>query len=120
MVEVEDVAIPAGDSGRVMVRIFRPAESQGPLPVVLYLPGPQALDDDAARELAVTEGVAVLVPESARDIETSHDLLHWIVAEGARRQLDGGHVALMGDGLVTELAVRAQLPLRPTPTPPAP
>lgn len=119
-VEVEDVALPAGDGSRVMVRIFRPVDVDGGLPVVLYLPDPVGPDDGLPRELARADRVAVLVPESARDVETSRELLRWIVTEGARRGLDGNRIALMGDGLAAELALRAQVPLWPRPTPTAP
>jgi hypothetical protein len=73
-----------------------------------------------ARELARTERVAVLVPESTSDIETVRGLLSWIVAEGARRRLDGARIEVMGDGMAAELAIRAQVPLRSGPTPPEP
>lgn len=121
-VEVEDLALPVGSRGRIMVRIFRPAKAEGALQAVLYLPDPAAMDEELARELARIAGVAVLVPddEAAQRIEASHELLRWIVAEGARRRLDGNRVAVMGDGLAAELALRAQVPLWPGPTRPAP
>lgn len=119
-VEVEDVAMPSGNDGRVMVRIFRPADIEGGLPVVLCLQDPPGPADWMARELARTERVAVLVPESTSDIETVRGLLGWIVAEGARRRLDGARIEVMGDGMAAELAIRAQVPLRSGPTPPEP
>ena len=106
-VEVEDIALPAGGRGRVMVRIFRPSEVEGLLPVVLYLRDRAGADDRVARDLAARAQAAVLLPdeESDRYLETSYELLRWVAAEGARRRLDGTRIALVGDGPAAELAL---------------
>jgi acetyl esterase len=124
-VEVEDLAVPAGDGGRVELRIVRPAGSEGALPVVLYLGGVEArdgaarADDLAARELAAGFGAAVVLPsggvaareqeaavvpaadlsaaEQEAPLKQAYAVLCWIGREGERRGLDGTRIVLAGD-----------------------
>jgi acetyl esterase/lipase len=106
-VEVEDVALPLGERRRGLVRIFRPADSMGALPAVLYLGAQGAAGDQLARELAAGVPAAVLVPDDdlAGQLTAGRELLRWIVAEGARRRLDGSRLALIGDRAAAELAL---------------
>jgi acetyl esterase/lipase len=102
-VEVEDLALPAGGHGLVMVRIFRPQEAEGPLPVILFVDD-LATDDRVARELAAGAHAAVLAREDGGcDLETGYELLRWISAQGGRRRLDGSRIAVVGGGFAAEL-----------------
>lgn len=123
---VEDLSLPAGPAGRVMVRIFRADHAPRPAPVVLYLgdatpatradrPGKRC--DHHLRLIASGARAAVLVPRSdvgrsSHELEPLFAILCWIVEEGQRRSLDGTRVALAGEGsgakMCSRLAVLAQ------------
>jgi acetyl esterase/lipase len=110
-VEVEDIALPPGERGRVLVRIFRPAYGVGVLPVVVYLGAQSAGDDRLVRELAAGVPAAVLVPDAdfARQLTVGRELLRWIAGHGERRWLDGGRIALVANGAHAALACRLAL-----------
>lgn len=109
-IEVEDLALPTGDGGRAMVRIYRPPDVGGVLPVVLCLAEGLGADDWLARALAAGTRSAVVVPEElfSRDLESRYELLSWIAEEGARRRLDGSRIAIVGDGRAHELVQLAR------------
>src|SRR3954470_11227168 len=93
--------VPA-DVGDVRVRIVRPRDAVGTLPVILYMHGGGWVLGDAAthdrlvRELAVGAGAAVVFVEYDRSpearypvaIEQGYATAQWIVREGAAHQLD--------------------------------
>jgi acetyl esterase/lipase len=105
VVEVEDVALPADGSRAVLVRIFRPPDAEGILPVVLYVAERLRADDSQARTLAVEARAAVVVPERdfSGEAESGYEVLRWIASQGARRRLDGSRIAVVGDGRADEL-----------------
>jgi acetyl esterase len=99
--EVEDLVIPGGPSRRVSVRVFRPADAQGPLPVVLYVHGGWVFGnvrthERLVRELTVrAQAAAVFVnyslsPEAKYPtaIEEIYATLLWLSREGATRGFD--------------------------------
>ncbi|MFG3505554.1 alpha/beta hydrolase [Streptomyces sp. NPDC047821] len=111
-VEEEWLAIPGPGSARVRVRIFRPAGSDGPLPVILYLHGPAAppAGTDAHRglvdDMVLGADAAVVVPEpdgpdDARHpaaVDRARTVLRWVADEGVEESLDGGRIAVVGTG----------------------
>ena len=104
--------VPA-DVGNVRVRIVRPPDAVGTLPVILYMHGGGWVlgnadtHDRLVRELAVGTGAAVVFVEYARSpearypvaIEQGYATAQWIVREGAANQLDPNRIAVAGDSV---------------------
>ena len=118
------ITIPA-EVGDVRVRIVRPPDATGTLPVILYMHGGgwvlgnAATHDRLVRELAVGTGAAVAFVEYDRSpeahypvaIEQGYVTAQWIVREGADSQLDPDRIAVAGDsvggGMTAALALMA-------------
>jgi len=104
--------VPA-DVGDVRVRIVRPPDAVGTLPVILYMHGGGWVlgnadtHDRLVRELAVGTGAAVVFVEYDRSpearypvaIEQGYATAQWIVREGAANQLDANRIAVAGDSV---------------------
>ena len=104
--------VPA-DVGDVRVRIVRPPNAVGTLPVILYMHGGGWVlgnadtHDRLVRELAVGTGAAVVFVEYERSpearypvaIEQGYATAQWIVREGAANQLDANRIAVAGDSV---------------------
>jgi acetyl esterase len=123
---VEDrwITVPA-EVGDVRVRIVRPPDTAGTLPVILYMHGGGWVlgnadtHDRLVRELAVGTGAAVVFVEYDRSpearypvaLEQGYATAQWIVREGAANQLDPDRIAIAGDsvgrGMTAALALRA-------------
>ncbi|MFH8753712.1 alpha/beta hydrolase [Streptomyces rimosus] len=109
-VEEEWLALPAGDGNRIRVRILRPAGSDEPLPVVLYLHGLGWMLTDAhahrrlVADLVLGADAAVVIPEydlpeNARHpqaVERAYTVARWIARHGAQCRLDGTRIAVVG------------------------
>ncbi|MFH8610087.1 alpha/beta hydrolase [Streptomyces sp. NPDC018029] len=109
-VEEEWLALPGPAGSRIRVRILRPAGTDEPLPVVLYLHGlGWMLTDAYAHRRLVTDLVlgadaAVVVPEydvpeDARHphaVERAHTVARWVARHGAECRLDGSRMAVVG------------------------
>src|SRR3954453_5053989 len=103
----------AADVGDVRVRIVRPQDVHGALPVILYMHGGgwvlgnSGTHDRLVRELAVGAGAAVVFVEYDRSpeaqypvaLEQGYATAQWIVREGARNQLDPNRIAVAGDSV---------------------
>ena len=112
--DVEDrwITVPA-EVGDVRVRIVRPPDAAGQLPVILYMHGGGWVlgnadtHDRLVRELAVGTGAAVVFVEYDRSpearypvaIEQGYATAQWIVREGAANQLDPDRIAVAGDSV---------------------
>jgi acetyl esterase len=117
-VEVEDVIVPMDGSGPVTVRLFRPEQVPGELPVVLYCHGPgwtlgsSATHDRLMRDLALCAGAAVAFVEYTRAPEARYPVAldecqaaaAWLTAHGARHRLDAERIAVAGDSAGATLA----------------
>jgi acetyl esterase/lipase len=104
--------VPA-DVGDVGVRIVRPQDAVGTLPVILYMHGGGWVlgnadtHDRLVRELAVGTGAAVVFVEYDRSpeaqypvaIEQGYATAQWIVRKGAANQLDPSRIAVAGDSV---------------------
>lgn len=115
-VEVEDLALPRTSGGYVVVRIFRPRDVGGTLPVTLYLQGADEVDggaDQTARALSAERRVAVLAPPTSA-LQEIYDVLRWVANDGHRRRLDGARIELAGDPALIA-AVRRSADERPGP-----
>jgi acetyl esterase len=124
---VEDrwVTVPV-EVGDVRVRIVRPPDAEGTLPVILYMHGGgwvlgnAATHDRLVRELAVGVGAAVAFVEYDRSPEAAYPVAleqgyataRWIVREGAAHRLDPERIAVAGDsvggGMTAALALMAR------------
>jgi acetyl esterase len=118
------VTVPA-DVGDVQVRIVRPPDATGTLPVILYMHGGgwvlgnAGTHDRLVRELAVGARAAVVFVEYDRSpearypvaIEQGYATAQWIVREGAANGLDPDRIAVAGDsvggGMTAALALMA-------------
>ena len=112
--DVDDrwITVPA-EVGDVRVRIVRPPDAAGPLPVILYMHGGGWVlgnadtHDRLVRELAVGTGAAVVFVEYDRSpearypvaIEQGYATAQWVVREGAANQLDPDRMAVAGDSV---------------------
>jgi acetyl esterase/lipase len=114
----EDWVTLSGPAGDFRVRIVRPANAFGVLPVVLYIHGAGWVfgnahtHDRLVRELAVGSGAAVVFPEyhlspEARypvAIEEGYLTAQWIRDSGADLRLDPKRVAVSGDSVGGNMA----------------
>ena len=106
------IMVPA-EVGHVRVRIVRPQNVAGPLPVILYMHGGGWVlgnadtHDRLIRELAVGTGAAVVFVEYDRSpearypvaIEQGYATAQWVVRDGASHQLDASRMAIAGDSV---------------------
>jgi acetyl esterase len=104
--------VPA-DVGDVRVRIVRPRDVVGKLPVILYMHGGgwvlgnAGTHDRLVRELAVGTGAAVVFVEYDRSpearypvaIEQGYATAQWITRDGAANQLNPNRIAIAGDSV---------------------
>jgi acetyl esterase len=111
-VEERWITVPS-EVGDVRVRIVRPPDATGTLPVILYMHGGgwvlgnSDTHDRLVRELAVGTGATVAFVEYDRSpevhypvaIEQGYATARWIVREGAANQLDPGRMAVAGDSV---------------------
>ena len=116
-VEERWITVPA-DVGDVRVRIVRPPDAEGTLPVILYMHGGGWIlgnadtHDRLVRELAVGTGAAVVFVEYDRSpeapypvaVEQGYATAQWIVREGAANQLDPDRMAVAGDSVGGDMA----------------
>jgi acetyl esterase len=112
-VNITDITVPGGPSGAVSVRILRPQNSTGTLPVILYIHGAgwvfgnAQTHDRLIRELAVGANAAVVFPEYSLSpeakyptaIEESYTVAQWVTQHGAEHDLDPTRIAIVGDSV---------------------
>jgi acetyl esterase/lipase len=109
--EVTDLVVDTGPTGHVKVRIVRPPDRPGPLPVMLYthgagwVLGSPDTHERLARDLAVGAGVAVVLPHYDRSPEAKYPtaveqcwaVARWITSDGPGHSLDPSSVVIGGD-----------------------
>jgi acetyl esterase len=112
-VDIEDLTISGGPTGRVSIRIVRPKGASGILPVVLYIHGAgwvfgnSHTHDRLVRDLATGTGAAVVFPNYSLSpearypiaVEESYRVAQWVAANGQERSLDGTRMAVAGDSV---------------------
>lgn len=110
-VSAEWFALPGGPTGHVRVKVVRPADSVGEIPVVLFLHGlGWVLGDAGTHERLVrafvlgTDAAVVFVeyeraPEARYPVavEQCYAVAKWIVEQGGEIGLDGSRMAAVGD-----------------------
>ena len=123
--EVNDewVEIAGGPTGTVRLRIVKPLDAQGELPVILYIHGAGWVFGDAhthdrlVRDLAIGSNAAVVFPEYDRSpeaaypvaIEQSYAAAQWVVSDRASKGLDGTRLAVSGDSVGGNMAIAVAL-----------
>ena len=108
--DVNDIDVAAGPLDRVPVRILRPRNATGLLPVILYLHAGWAFGDTTThdrlmRELAVGARAAVVFPSFSLSPEARYPtaineiyaVAQWIWADGASHGLDPSRIVIGGD-----------------------
>jgi acetyl esterase len=122
-VDEEWITVAGGPTGEVKVRIVKPREATGTLPVVLYIHGAGWVFGDAhthdrlVRELAVGTDAAVVFPEYDRSpearypvaIEQNYAVAQWVVENGAAKDLDATRLAVAGDSVGGNMAAALTL-----------
>jgi acetyl esterase len=112
-VDLEERKIPGGPRGEVSVTILRPRESQGLLPVILYLHGAGWVfgnahtHDRLIRELAAGSHSIVVFPEYSLApehkypvaIEENYAVLEWIAQHGEQIGADPAKLSVAGDSV---------------------
>jgi acetyl esterase len=110
-VSIEDHILPCGPNGQVSIRIIRPPDAKGPLPVALFfhgggwIIGNQNTHDRIAREIACGSEAAVifvnysLAPEAKYPTqnEEAYAVAKYIAERGGEMNLDPSHMAVVGD-----------------------
>jgi acetyl esterase len=111
--DITDLMIEGGPSGKVSIRVFRPQGTTGDLPVLLFTHGAGWVFGDAhthgrlVAELATRAGAAAvftnysLSPEAKYPtaLEEIYAVLEWIAARGAEQRLDPARIAVAGDSV---------------------
>jgi acetyl esterase len=122
-VDEEWITVSGGPTGEVKVRIVKPRDATGTLPVVLYIHGAGWVFGDAhthdrlVRELAVGIDAAVVFPEYDRSpearypvaIEQNYAVAQWVVDNGAAKGLDATRLAVAGDSVGGNMAAALTL-----------
>lgn len=122
-VEIKDLTIAGGPSGKVTLRIVRPPHAGGPLPVILYIHGAGWVfgnvrtHDRLVRELAVgAQAVVVFVeyslsPEAKYPtaLEECYASLEWVSRQTADDGFDVKRIAVVGDSVGGNLCIAVTL-----------
>ncbi|WP_249998289.1 alpha/beta hydrolase [Actinoplanes sp. M2I2] len=116
--DVSDLEIDGGPTGKIRVRIVRPAGATGLLPVILYVHGlgwvfggPET-HDRLVRELADGTNAAVVFPDYdlapeakyPTQIEQVYAVADWITMNGPEQGLDTTRIAVAGDSVGGNMA----------------
>ncbi len=126
LVSDEWIQVHGGPTGVVPVRIVKPADAVGVLPVIFYIRGSGWVfgsahtHDRLVRELAVRSRAAVVFPEYDRSpeakypiaIEQNYAAAQWVMQHGDEKHLDAGHMAVAGDSVGGTMAIALALMAR--------
>ena len=121
--EIDDVEITGGPTGKVSVRIVKPAGVAGVLPVIFHthgggwILGDKDTHERLDRELAnAAQAIVVFVdytqaPEAHYPVqnEQAYTALEWAVGHSAEFGADGSRVALIGDSVGGNMAAALTL-----------
>jgi acetyl esterase len=121
-IEEEWITVPAS-VGDVRVRIIRPVDSTGMLPVIVYMHGGgwilgnAGTHDRLVRELAVGARAALLFVEYPNSpeahypvaIEQGYATAQWAIREGATKGLDSSRMAVVGESVGGDMAAALTL-----------
>lgn len=117
-VMIEDLLIPTGPEGRMSIRVIRPPNSNGPLPVIMYfhgggwILGNKETHDRLIREIACGTNAAVVFvnytpsPEAKYPIpiEEAYAATKYVSEHGKELKLDSSRLAVAGDSVGGNMA----------------
>lgn len=120
---IEDLVVSGGPTGQISVRIVRPEDASGPLPVIFYIHGAGWVfgnahtHDRLIRELAVRTGAAVVFPNYSLSpeakyptaIEECYAALKWVAEIGQEHGLDSERLVVAGDSVGGNMAAAMTL-----------
>ncbi|MQP64410.1 alpha/beta hydrolase fold domain-containing protein [Niveispirillum sp. SYP-B3756] len=120
---IQDTSFPAGPTGKVNVRIVRPAGAKGDLPVVMYfhgggwVMGDRNTHDHLIRELSAAANAAVVFVDYDRAPEfkfpaineQAYAAVEYVAQHGRSLGLDGSRLAVAGDSAGGNMAASITL-----------
>jgi acetyl esterase len=121
--QIEDMALPAGPTGSVPIRLVRPTGTTEVLPVVMYFHGggwvlgDRDTHDRLVREIAVGAEAAVVFVDYARApearypvaIEQAYAATRYVADNSARLRIDPLRLAVAGDSVGGNMAAAITL-----------
>ncbi|MFE3260113.1 alpha/beta hydrolase [Nocardia sp. NPDC059091] len=122
-IDEEWITVEGGPTGSIRVRVVKPKDATGTLPVIIYTHGAGWVFGDAhthdrlVRDLAVGVNAAVVFPEYDRspDVhypvanEQSYRVAQWVTTDGAAKGLDSTRIAVAGDSVGGNMAIALTL-----------
>lgn len=122
-VSIDDTTFPVGPTGSVRVRVVRPQEAKGTLPVVMHfhgggwILGDRETHDRLTREIAVGADAAVVFVDYDRSpearypvaIEQAYAAMKYVVDNAAALGVDGERLAILGDSVGGNMAAAVTL-----------
>ena len=110
---IEDTTFPVGPTGSVNIRIVRPADTKGVLPVVFHIHGggwvlgDKNTHDRLTRELAVGANAAVVFVDYDRSpearyptaLEQAYASILYVVEQAKTLRVDASRLAIFGDSV---------------------
>jgi acetyl esterase len=121
--DIVDFKILGGPTGDIDIRIVRPIDASGMMPVVMYfhgggwVVGDKETHDRLIREIAVGSRAAVVFVDYSRSpearfpiaIEQAYSATQWVARHGAEQRLDSQRLALVGDSSGGNMAAAVAL-----------
>jgi acetyl esterase/lipase len=115
---IEDTTFPVGPTGSVRIRIIRPPDTGGVLPVVMHfhgggwILGDKDTHDRMAREIAVGANAALVFVDYDRSpqaqyptaIEQAYAATQYVADHGSELNLDSSRLAVLGDSVGGNMA----------------
>ncbi|SDG21455.1 acetyl esterase [Fontibacillus panacisegetis] len=112
-VNIEDLTIEGGPKGRVSIRLLRPRNATGKLPIILYIHGAgwvfgnEHTHDRLIRELAVGAEACVVFPNYSLSpeakyptaIEEIYEVLKWVERNSKGQGFDINNISVAGDSV---------------------
>jgi acetyl esterase len=124
--KIEDTTFPVGPTGSVNIRIVRPPQARGPLPVVFHIHGggwilgDKNTHDRLTRELAVGANAAVVFVDYDRSPEAHYptaieqayaSILH-VVENAKTLGIDASRMAIFGDSVGGNMSAALMLMIK--------
>src|SRR5262245_905795 len=120
---IEDTTFPVGPTGSVHIRIVRPKDAKGVLPVVMHFHGggwvlgDKETHDRMTREIAVGANAAVVFVDYDRSpeahypvaIEQAYAATSYVVEHGRKLDVDPSRLAIVGDSVGGNMAAAVTL-----------
>lgn len=122
-VHIQELNIAGGPTGQVSIKLLRPEDAAGELPVILYIHGAGWVfgnahtHDRLVRELAVGAQACVVFPNYSLSpevkypvaIEEIYTVLEWVAEHGQKHDLDRERLYVAGDSVGGNMAAAITL-----------